>query len=109
MLRTVVVSALLTLSAFADVRAKVLGGVVSSRSGAVIGNAEVRLVLYDSNNQPVSTKSTRTDDTGHYTFRDVDARALSLRVAPEGTTPKSQTFITKTATPEVLIIDITLE
>jgi len=95
--------------ALAEVRAKTLGGIVSDASGTVVENAEVTLRMYDPSHQETSKMSTRTDETGHYVFRNVEASGISLSVTNSDITPKKQTFTTKRNTGDVLVIDIAIE
>ena len=93
-----------TVCAVAEVRAKTLGGMVTDNSGAVIANADITLVAGDEPRAP--RKYTRTDESGHYSFADVEASSISLRVTKDGKVPNKVTFCLKSNEDGVLVIDI---
>jgi hypothetical protein len=106
----IVVLAIVALSsAAAEVRAKAVGGVVSDASGAVVGNADVTLILYDSKNHEVSRMSTRTNEIGQYSFQNVESAKVALFVSSGNAKPRKQTFTTKRNTGDILAINITIE
>jgi hypothetical protein len=93
-------------SAMAEVRAKILAGVVSDSSGGVIANARIGLI---EGADSAPKRYTRTDATGHYHFSAVEAPSINLQVVKDGKVPDKLTFTTKSNKDGVLIIDIVAE
>jgi hypothetical protein len=108
MSKSVVVLLIMGVTAFAQTGTQTVAGVVSDAYGDVVAKADITLVATDANNQTVAKLTTRTDESGHYSFSNVPTAGIVLRVTKDGRKPQSETFTIKSHREEILVIDITV-
>jgi hypothetical protein len=94
--------------AFAQTGTQTVAGVVSDASGDMVAKADITLTAKNAKQQELAKLTTRTDDSGHYSFSNVPTAGIVLQVTKDGRKPQSQTFTLKSHRDGISVIDITV-